>query len=80
MIHGQSKIPKGGKPKPRGANVPPPPKINIGEWVNLNQLESEILTNELHQELIIWRGECLTLYSPVIYDCAEVKWLPFRVM
>ena len=26
------------------------------------------------------RGEYLTLYSPVIYDCAEVKRLPFRVM
>ena len=25
------------------------------------------------------RGECLTLYRPVIDDCAEVKWLPFRV-
>ena len=33
----------------------------------------------LYQELIMWRGEYLTLYSPVIYDCAEVKWLPFRV-
>ena len=32
------------------------------------------------QELIMWRGEYLTLYSPVIYDCAEVKRLPFRVM
>ena len=31
-------------------------------------------------ELIYKRGECLTLYSPVIDDCAEVKWLPFRVM
>ena len=26
------------------------------------------------------RGECLTLYSPVIDDCAEVKQLLFRVM
>ena len=25
------------------------------------------------------RGECLTLYSPVIDDCAEVKRLLFRV-
>ena len=25
------------------------------------------------------RGECLTPYSPVIDDCAEVKRLPFRV-
>ena len=25
------------------------------------------------------RGECLTLYRPVIDDCAEVKRLPFRV-
>ena len=33
-----------------------------------------------YQELIMWRGEYLTLYSPVIDDCAEVKWLPFRVM
>ena len=24
-------------------------------------------------------GECLTLYRPVIDDCAEVKQLPFRV-
>ena len=32
-----------------------------------------------YQELIMWRGEYLMLYSPVIYDCAEVKWLPFRV-
>ena len=31
------------------------------------------------QELIMWRGEYLTLYSPVIDDCAEVKQLPFRV-
>ena len=23
--------------------------------------------------------EYLTLYGPVTYDCAEVKWLPFRV-
>ena len=27
----------------------------------------------------MWRGEYLTLYSPVIDDCAEVKRLPFRV-
>ena len=32
----------------------------------------------LYQELIMCRGEYLTLYSPVIYDCAEIKWLPFR--
>ena len=32
-----------------------------------------------HQELIICRGEYLTPYSPVLYDCAEVKRLPFRV-
>ena len=25
------------------------------------------------------RGECLTPHSPVIDDCAEVKWLLFRV-
>ena len=25
------------------------------------------------------RGECLTLYRPVIDDCTEVKWLHFRV-
>ena len=25
------------------------------------------------------RGEYLMLYRPVIDDCAEVKWLPFRV-
>ena len=25
------------------------------------------------------RGDCLTLYRPVIDHCAEVKWLPFRV-
>ena len=25
------------------------------------------------------RGECLTLYRPVIDDCVEVKWLPFHV-
>ena len=25
------------------------------------------------------RGECLTLYRPVIDDCAEVKLLSFRV-
>ena len=31
------------------------------------------------QELIMCTGEYLTLYSPVIYDCAEVKRLPFRV-
>ena len=31
------------------------------------------------QELILCRGEYLTLHSPVIYDCAEVKRLPFRV-
>ena len=31
------------------------------------------------QELIMCRGEYLTLHSPVIYDCAEVKRLPFRV-
>ena len=31
------------------------------------------------QELIICRGEYLTPYSPVLYDCAEVKRLPFRV-
>ena len=31
------------------------------------------------QELIMWRGEYLTLYSPVIDDCAQVKWLPFCV-
>ena len=33
-----------------------------------------------YQELIMCRGEYLTLYSPVICDCAEVKRLPFRVM
>ena len=27
----------------------------------------------------MWRAEYLTLYSPVIDDCAEVKWLPFHV-
>ena len=32
-----------------------------------------------YQELIMCRGEYLMLYSPVIYDCAEVKRLPFRV-
>ena len=32
-----------------------------------------------YQELIICRGEYLTPYSPVLYDCAEVKQLPFRV-
>ena len=32
-----------------------------------------------YQELIMCRGEYLTLYSPVIYDCTEVKQLPFRV-
>ena len=32
-----------------------------------------------NQELIMWRGEYLTLYSPVIDDCAEVKRLPFHV-
>ena len=32
------------------------------------------------KELIMWRGEYLMLYSPVIYDCAEFKRLPFRVM
>ena len=32
-----------------------------------------------YQELIMWRGEYLTLYSPVIDDCTEVKWLPFSV-
>ena len=31
------------------------------------------------QELIMWRGEYLTLHSPVIDGCAEVKRLPFRV-
>ena len=31
------------------------------------------------QELIMCTGEYLMLYSPVIYDCAEVKLLPFRV-
>ena len=31
------------------------------------------------QELIMCRGEYLTLYSPVINDCTEVKRLPFRV-
>ena len=29
--------------------------------------------------LVMWRGEYLTLYSPVIDDCSEVKQLPFRV-
>ena len=32
-----------------------------------------------YRELIMWRVEYLTLYSPVIDDCAEVKRLPFRV-
>ena len=28
LIHFQNKIPRGGKPKPRGANAPPPPERN----------------------------------------------------
>ena len=33
-----------------------------------------------YHELIMCRGEYLTLYSSVIYDSAEVKRLPFRAM
>ena len=35
--------------------------------------------DHFHQELIICRGEYLTPHSPVLYDCAAVKRLPFRV-
>ena len=52
--------------------------------VRFTKLHSTILTtthNAVHynQELIMWRGEYLMLYSPVIDNCAEVKWLPFHV-
>ena len=42
-------------------------------------LESIKIAGHRDQELIMWRGEYLMLYSPVIDDCAEVKRLPFRV-
>ena len=44
---------------------------NIMILIIKGQLDIYVVT--LYQELIMCRGEYLTLYSPVIYDCAEVK-------
>ena len=50
--------------------------------VAILEMTSEALPNMLRvlSRVNNKRGECLTLYRPVIDDCAEVKRLPFRVM
>ena len=56
--------------------------VQLASSWNCEETLSEVHVHRcayLYQELIICRGEYLTPYSPVLYDCAEVKRLPFRV-
>ena len=51
----------------------------LGPFISVLIIQVSLNATPSEEELIIWRGEYLTLYSPVIDDCAEVKWLTFRV-
>ena len=49
-------------------------KVNASKITKVHVDRNKLRTGkEWRQELIMWRGEYLTLYCPVIHDCAELN-------
>ena len=60
LIHCQNKIPKGGKPKPRGGECsPPPPERNPAYFtymrLAINVIDGSGLNNESHHEFLEYK-------------------------